>query len=391
MKNVTIILGSLVAILSLAAGCVRRDNPTIPETPLQGLISTATHQYDGITGSAAKWNVFPSRRIAVFNPPGYDFSTVGPRFPVLYLLPGFDGEPSFYHQFGNEFYYEASALAAIASELIANGEIKPLFIVMPDAAIFYGGSFFADNNLAGQWETMMGPELVEYADQTSGLRTLQFKESRAISGHSSGGYGAVRVAMKYPDVYNSLSAIDAPLSFADGNFSSLFQSYLQESSITTEAGFFDTDTLGFRAQGKKYMVLLYSVAATFSPGTFSNATRFGRLEIDLPFNYQGQIVPSTWQRWLDNDLAGWLDNPTYANALREQNLYFESSDNDLFFFNQQTVAFVEKLHDLDIEHTDVEFGGYSTGDNRSRGYLYDRLAGILKFHDRYLRDRDGNY
>ncbi len=133
-------------LLLLVAGCTRRDNPTVPEAPLAGQVSQGTHQYFGLSPDSSLWSQFPSRWIAIYTPPGYDFNTTGARFPVLYLLPGYDGEPSFYYRFGNENYYRTSAIAAVADELIASGEIKPMFIVMPDASIYYGGSFFNNND-----------------------------------------------------------------------------------------------------------------------------------------------------------------------------------------------------------------------------------------------------
>lgn len=386
----TVALGILLLI---AVGCTRRDNPTIPQDPKVGAVSQGTHQYYGLHPDSAIWNQYPNRWVAIYTPPGYDFNTTGARFPVLYLLPGYDGEPSFYYRFGNENYYRTSSIGAVADELIAAGEIKPLFIVMPDASIFYGGSFYNNNALAGKWESMMSYELVNYIDDDnlSGVRSIVSKESRAIGGHSSGGYGAVRIAMKYPDVYNSVSAIDAPLALAQGNMTQVFQSYLQESNITTEAQFFDADTSGFRVNNQQYKMLVYSMAATFSPAPYDNSTQFGRLQIALPFDYQGNIDQPVWNQWLANDLYSWLDNTTYRANLSGQNLYFEMSDHDQNFFNLQTEAFVEKLHDLNINHQDASFTKYPGADAQSRTFLYDRLAHILKFHDRYLKDQNGNF
>lgn len=391
-KQIFSIIG-LALLLLVIAGCTRRDNPTIAQRPPAGTVSQGTHQYDGLSPDNSLWSQFPSRWVDVYEPPGYDFNVQGARYPVLYLLPGYDGEPSFYYRFGNENYYRASAIAAIADELIAAGEIKPMFIVMPDASIYYGGSFYNNNDLAGKWENMMSSELVSYVDDDnqSRIRSIVDKESRAIGGHSSGGYGAVRIAMKYPDLFNSVSAIDAPLAFAHGNMTVLFNSYLQESNITTEAQFYDTDTTGFRTNNQQYKMLLYSMAASFSPGPYDNTTQFGRLQITLPFDYQGNVVNDVWNQWLANDLYDWLDNATYHANLGNQNLYFETSDHDRNMFNEQTTAFVGKLHDLNIDYQDATFSKYPGADAESRTFLYDRIAGILKFHNRYLKDRNGNF
>ncbi len=56
-------------------------------------------------------------------------------------------------------------------------------------------------------ETFVARDLVSYVD--SHYRTLARRESRGLSGHSMGGYGTLRIGMKYPDVYNSLYAMSA--------------------------------------------------------------------------------------------------------------------------------------------------------------------------------------
>jgi S-formylglutathione hydrolase FrmB len=402
MKSVYRIIGiSLLAIIILSVGCVKRDNPVVPEAPPAGQIAWFDHQYDGLIGSNSAWAQFPSRRIAVYIPAGYDFQLIGPRYPTLYLLPGFDGEPSFNFEYGNETYYLAASIAKVAARLIASGEIKPMFIVMPDASIPYGGSFYANSTLAGKWQDMMSVELVHKIDtislnnyrQGSRLRTLAARESRAIGGHSSGGYGAIRMALTNDSLFNSVSAIDAPLDFngsgSFGGIKELFNAYLAESGITTDSLYQAADTAGFRAD--PYKVLFYSMAATYSPAPKTSTKGLGNLLISLPFDYQGNVVQSVWDNWLANDLYGWLDNTAYQNVLKDQHLYFETSNSDRYFFNTQTQKFLEKLTTLGISYGSAQFTKYEGSNAQSRTFLYDRLENILKFHNKYLRDRDGNY
>jgi enterochelin esterase family protein len=244
---------------------------------------------------------------------------------------------------------------------------------------------------------MMSAELVRKVDREDGvgvgLRTLAAKESRAIGGHSSGGYGAIRIAMTNDSLFNSISAIDAPLAFDSsgsfGGITELFHAYLDESGITTEEQYLDADTAGFRAE--PYKILFYSMAATYSPAPKTNDTGLGSLRISLPFDYHGNLVDSIWSKWMANDLYSWIDNTAHQNVLRNQNLYFETSDHDVNMFNQQTRLFEQKLTSLGINYQSATFSKYEGANAQSRTFLYDRLEYILKFHDKYLRDRDGNY
>jgi len=403
MKSIHRILAiALLVLVVLAVGCVKRDNPVTPDNPPAGLVAWFLHDYDGLGSTYTPWYQFRSRMVAVYTPPGYDFQLVGPRYPTLYLLPGFDGEPSFGFRYGNETYFLAASVAKVADRLIASGEIKPMFIVMPNASIPYGGSFYSNSTLAGRWEDMMSLELVHKIDTLTqiddrdgaGFRTITAKESRAISGHSSGGYGAIRMALVHDSLYNSVSAIDAPLSFAGGGsftgIKEFFDDYLTESGITTEAQYLETDTTGFRAQ--PYKMLMYSMAATYSPGPRTGGTgTFGNLMIRLPFDYQGNLVDSVWNKWMANDLYTWLDDAAFQTKLRNQHLYLETSDHDVNMFNQQTQLFEQKLTSLGISYGSATFSKYAGSDAKARTFLYDRIEYILKFHNQYLRDRDGNY
>ncbi len=397
--NISIVALAALFLVAYVIGCDKRSNPADSTPTETGQIYQGQHQYDGLgEGSQAPdWLEFASRWVKVYAPPGYEPNLVGPRYPTLYLLPGYDGEPSFTYKFGNENYFPISAVKAVADRLIANGEIKPMFICMPDASTYYGGTFFANSRLLGDWETMMAEELINYMDADelgSGFRTLAQKESRAIGGHVSGGYGAMRIAMKFPDLFNSVSAIDAPLSFANGNLDEVIESFLTEQGIASEQDLLDTDTLGIREQ--PYKMLIFTMAGTFSPASNvdvrpDNAGALEKMRIQLPFDYQGNKVQDVWQMWTDNDLYSWLDNATYQQALANQNLHLEYSDHNLFGFNNETEDFLAKLSQMGIPYESEVFTAYEGADARSRTFLYDRIEAILKFHNQYLMDRNGNF
>lgn len=390
-KNIAI---CVLLLALLAVGCTQRDNPAMPERPLAGQIFTATHQYNGLLGLDDPDRARHSaRKVSAYLPHGYRVDIVGQRYPVLYLLPGYDGEASFEYSFGNENYYQLANIAQVADRLIAAGEIKPMIIIMPDASIPYGGAFFGNSSLDGPWEDMMAEELIDYVEATFLALYDQtgFEDSdyRAISGHASGGYGAMRLAMNYPDQYNSVSAIDAPLNFSA--LQELFDDFIAESEIGSESDYYANDSSGMRSEPYKLMFL--SMAATFSPAPKDESTAFGKLQISLPFDYQGTTVDAVWAQWLDDDLYAWLDMTDYQAALSDQNIYFETSASGIGIngFNAQTEAFKQRLSELGINYTSATYEGYESYDARSRSFLYDRIEYILKFHDQYLRDRFGQF
>ena len=125
----------------------------------------------------------PTRAIAVYLPPGYDESAK--RYPVIYFLHGFTGNERMMNYTSRLLDYA-----------IATNRIRPFIMVIPNEQTTYDGSFYSNSGVFGNWEDFTAYDLVEYMDRT--YRTIPNKDSRGITGHSMGGYGAIKIAMKHP-------------------------------------------------------------------------------------------------------------------------------------------------------------------------------------------------
>lgn len=138
----------------------------------------------------------PARQPAlVYLPPGYDQEPER-RYPVVYLLHGVLDSPSVWVEPG----YQGMTIQAVMDSLIAVGEIRPAIVVMPNGADAYGGSFYVNSSVGGDWGDYVSEDVVDHVDAT--YRTLPRPESRAITGHSMGGFGAIHLAMLHPDVFS---------------------------------------------------------------------------------------------------------------------------------------------------------------------------------------------
>ena len=73
---------------------------------------------------------------------------------------------------------------------------------MPSAYTLHKGSMYSDSVTTGNWEKFIAEDLVAYIDGK--YRTLPTRMSRGLAGHSMGGYGALKIGMKRPDVFGSL-------------------------------------------------------------------------------------------------------------------------------------------------------------------------------------------
>jgi hypothetical protein len=68
-----------------------------------------------------------------------------------------------------------------------------------------GASWYVNSAASGNWEDFVVQELVPYID--ANFRTLPTRNSRGIAGVFIGGYGAIRLGMRHPNVFGSVYAM----------------------------------------------------------------------------------------------------------------------------------------------------------------------------------------
>lgn len=116
----------------------------------------------------------------------------GERYPVLYLLHGFRGSPYVY-AFGLGF-------TALADREIEANAIRPFIAVAPPAGV----TAKFDGEWSGPWEDYVVHDVVPWVDRH--LPTVRSRRARAIAGLSAGGYGAVDIGLRHPDLFGTLES-----------------------------------------------------------------------------------------------------------------------------------------------------------------------------------------
>lgn len=128
----------------------------------------------------------------------FDYETSNRYYPVTYLLHGYTDNDMGWMQFGEAHL--------IADELIAQREIAPMLLVMPDGGVsFYINNF--DNSV--RYEDFFIQEFIPYIESNYRIRTE--KRYRGIAGLSMGGYGTLNYALKYPDKFAAAVAFSAAI------------------------------------------------------------------------------------------------------------------------------------------------------------------------------------
>jgi S-formylglutathione hydrolase len=141
----------------------------------------------------------PDRDVSIYLPPGYKTSPAQ-RYPVVYMLHGYTDSDERWFGLIKHFI----DLPVAIDKSLAGGA-REMIVVMPNAYTRYQGSMYSNSATTGDWETYVAKELVAYID--THYRTIANAASRGLAGHSMGGYGAMRIGMKYPEVFSSIYAL----------------------------------------------------------------------------------------------------------------------------------------------------------------------------------------
>ena len=111
-------------------------------------------------------------------------------FPVVYLLHGLGDDETSWLEYGQISQY--------ADKSVADGEIKPMIFVMPEGFRTY---YVNDYKGTFLYQDMFVKELVPHIDSL--FRSLADKKHRALMGYSMGGYGALILPAKNPEVFKT--------------------------------------------------------------------------------------------------------------------------------------------------------------------------------------------
>jgi S-formylglutathione hydrolase FrmB len=169
-----------------------------PAPPLKGTLTRVKVHGKSLEGNLMGESAEPE--VSIYLPPSYNADRAR-RYPVVYLLHGYTGTDLGY------FGPTGRQLHVIAERVFTGGGAKEMILVMPNCMNAYGGCMYSNSVTAGNWEGYVADDLVAYMD--SHYRTIAARESRGLGGHSMGGYGTLRLAMKRPDVFGAIYALSS--------------------------------------------------------------------------------------------------------------------------------------------------------------------------------------
>ncbi|MBN1305521.1 MAG: hypothetical protein JXA13_13870 [Anaerolineales bacterium] len=144
------------------------------------------------------------RRYFVYTPPGYHENTDS--LPVLFLLHGYSDDDSAWTTVGKA--------NLITDNLLADGKIKPMLIVMPygqfDSHVVVDQAL--DPGFQEKYEKQILMEIIPYIENT--FRASPDPKHRAIAGLSMGGFQAAIIGVNHPERFSTVG-MWSPVFFDD--------------------------------------------------------------------------------------------------------------------------------------------------------------------------------
>jgi S-formylglutathione hydrolase FrmB len=296
-----------------------------------------------------------SRRVAVWLPPSYARDR-DRRYPVIYWLAGYaaTGEMLFS---GNRWQL---GLGDRLDRLVGSGAMGEAIVAAPDAFSRWGGAQYLDSPAIGNYETHVIDEVVAAVDAR--FRTVPAREARAIGGKSSGGFGALVLAMRHPDRFTAVASHAGDMAF---EWSVLPDLPVAARTLRRHGGV-ESFLARFEARENKSRDELTTMMVLAQAGAYSpDGERPAR--IALPFDVDtAEIDWEVWRRWKAWDPVELVTR--HADALRGMRLIFvDAGTRDEHHLDLGARIFARRLRALGVacEHEEFDDG------HRGTAYRYD--------------------
>jgi S-formylglutathione hydrolase FrmB len=284
------------------------------------------------------------RRVAVLVP---DASKRDTPLPLVIYLPGWGGS-------SEDVIAQGGGWLAHAVDKMADAGLA-LRIAVVDGKSRYGGSQFLNSGATGDYADYVAEEIAPAVESRYAL-AKEAAFPRIIAGHSSGGYGALMLAMSRHAQFAAVVALSP-----DSDFEVTHKPIVSQPSVRAitpaeiEGVMSDGGKSRLPGDGLAHMVM--GLCANYAPV----AGEPGRFE--WLYDARGKFREEAWQRWLDLDPLHVVRKRADAFA-PAQRVYLDGAEHDEFGANIGARKIFEVLRERKSPVTFYE----------SPGHHGDRLA-----------------
>ena len=312
------------------------------------------------------WSDPTERIVNVYLPPDYDPD--GPRIPVIWYLAAYTNSG----RTASNWRGFVENIGERADRLRAERKLGPVAIVAPDCFTSLGGNQYVDSEAVGAYASYIHRELIPAVE--AAFRIGGSRERRAVVGKSSGGFGAIRFGMDFPEYWAAVGDQSG-----DCHFEVVLRNGFAEAAgvLARHGGDLHAFLKDFwsttNPRGSDFHTLMnICLAATYDPQPIK--------ELRLPFDLETlELDPHRWARWLAHDpIRRVADRVDALRGLRAIYLDCGSQDQYAIHFGMRLLARTLEQHGID--HHYEEFKGSHSGiDWRldvSLPYLYRAIAPV---------------
>jgi enterochelin esterase family protein len=311
-----------------------------------------------VDSPALQGNAFgdPSTRpLAVYTPPNFDPGG-SKRYATIYVLHGYTGDVA---ALVSGRPWETNVIQW-ADRLVRAGEMPPVLVALIDGNNRLGGSQYVDSIGSGAYATHTVRDSVDFVDAS--YPTIASEGGRAVVGKSSGGFGAMHLAMTRPGVFCAFASHSGDANFYGayvGEFPRtrrILESYGGDPRAFVEA----FEAKYKRSTDELHAIMLLGQAAAYSP---RSAVAF---DFDLPFDLTtGALREDVFARWLAFDPAETCAaHAAELSALRLR--YLDCGTRDEYGLDAGARMVAARMRDMGLEVRHEEFDD----DHRNVGYRY---------------------
>jgi pimeloyl-ACP methyl ester carboxylesterase len=287
------------------------------------------------------------RRVAVFTPKLPRFTS---KLLTLYYLPGYFGSSEDFLGANGEMF------ATVFQQLADRG--LPLRVVIPDCRNRWGGSQYLNSTAQGNYADYVLEEIIPLLEKQFG--TPATPRDRIIAGHSSGGFGALRLAMMAPERFGAVIAL-SPDTYFDVTHRPLAEvsqvRYVTPAQLKT----YTSRDKDFDLPGHNLVQIMLGLSAAYAPKGPNEPGLFHWL-----YDEKGRWQEDVWQNWLEEDPVVIAQrNPHLFMPFHR--IYLDGAEHDEFGAQKGAKA----LFDLIKPYSQVAF--YESPDGHA-DYIEERLA-----------------
>jgi len=149
----------------------------------------------------------PERTLSLYFPEEYESSNKP--YPVLYLIHGANGNNMTFLGKGYWGSMSDANVSQIMDKLIKDGSMKPLIVACIDVRRSWFTRWDEKEKCItiAPYEKYLLEDIISFVD--SKYRTIRDRSSRAICGHSQGGYDSLLMSLLHPDVFSIAGGLAA--------------------------------------------------------------------------------------------------------------------------------------------------------------------------------------